>query len=96
MKYISVFVCASSLEELEAFVTKSDEILTQEVADDDYPALVSCIEQLSAVKERTATTDEMFPPLKETIELLRMYEQVKETTNIHVLYQNLFCLNLIG
>ena len=87
-------MCVSSLEELEAFVTKSDEILTQEVADDDYPALVSCIEQLSAVKERTATTDEMFPPLKETIELLRMYEQVIKTENIS--YQCLFCFILIG
>ena len=67
------------MEELEAFVATSDKILTQTVTDDDYPALVSCIKQLTAVKERTAATDEMFVPLKETIELLRMYEQVRET-----------------
>ena len=45
------------------------------MADGDYDALVQCIEQLSAVKERTAATDEMFEPLKETIELLRQYGQ---------------------
>jgi dynein heavy chain len=30
---------------------------------------------LLAVKDRQATTDEMFEPLKQTIELLKTYEQ---------------------
>jgi hypothetical protein len=37
--------------------------------------LVGCMGYLLAVKDRQATTDEMFEPLKQTIELLKTYEQ---------------------
>ena len=65
----------NSLADLAQFIEVSQAILTRPVADDDYEGLVECIEQLSAVKERTAATDEMFEPLKDTIELLRQYGQ---------------------
>lgn len=50
--------------------------LSVEVQDDDYDALVGVMGYLLAVKDRQATTDNMFEPLKETIELLNSYDQV--------------------
>lgn len=41
----------------------------------DYGGLVEVMGHLLAVKERHSATDAMFEPLKETIELLRAYEQ---------------------
>ena len=41
----------------------------------DYDGLVSCMGHLMAVKERQESTDEMFEPLKQTIELLKTYDQ---------------------
>ena len=45
------------------------------VEEGDYNGLVECMGYLFAVKDRQATTDEMFEPLKQTIELLKTYEQ---------------------
>ena len=53
----------------------ADEGLTKPVDEGDYDGLVECMGHLMAVKERQATTDEMFEPLKQTIELLRTYGQ---------------------
>lgn len=43
--------------------------------DGDYNGLVEVMGHLMAVKDRQSTTDEMFEPLKQTIELLKTYEQ---------------------
>ena len=47
-----------------------------EIQDGDYDGLVGVMGHLLAVKDRQATTDVMFEPLKETIELLQSYDQV--------------------
>ena len=49
--------------------------LTQPVEEGDYNGLVNVMGHLMAVKDRQAATDEMFDPLKQTIELLRNYSQ---------------------
>ena len=46
-----------------------------EVSEGDYEGLVAVIHHLQAVKNRLAATDEMFEPLKQTIELLKVYGQ---------------------
>lgn len=66
---------STSLKELADFIKHTDKGLTKPVDDGDYDGLVECMEHLTAVKERQATTDEMFEPLKQTIELLKTYEQ---------------------
>lgn len=50
--------------------------LNVEIQDGDYDGLVGVMGHLMAVKDRQATTDVMFEPLKETIELLHSYDQV--------------------
>ena len=50
--------------------------LSVEIEDGDYDGLVGVMGQLLAVKDRQAATDNMFEPLKETIELLQSYGQV--------------------
>lgn len=64
-----------SLKELGDFIKTTDNGLTKPVDEGDYNGLVECMGYLFAVKERQATTDEMFEPLKQTIELLKTYEQ---------------------
>lgn len=49
--------------------------LTNEVEEGDYNGLVDVMGHLMAVKDRSVTTDEMFEPLKHTIELLKGYDQ---------------------
>jgi dynein heavy chain len=53
----------------------ADAGLTKTVEEGDYKGLVECMGHLMAVKDRQVTTDEMFEPLKQTIELLRHYGQ---------------------
>ena len=60
---------------LTDFIKSTDGGLQKEVQDDDYDGLVDVMGHLSAVRERQQTTDEMFEPLKQTIELLKTYEQ---------------------
>lgn len=57
------------------FIKVTDVGLTTEVAEGDYKGLVDVMGHLMAVKDRSVTTDEMFEPLKHTIELLRSYDQ---------------------
>ena len=61
----------------------ADEGLLQQVQPGDYAALVSIMGFLLQVKERQPTTDEMFHPLEETIELLKFYDQdIPEEVNV--------------
>lgn len=64
-----------SLKELSAFITTTDQGLQKEVGEGDYAGLVDCMGNLIAVRDRQPATDEMFEPLKETIELLKTYNQ---------------------
>uniref|UniRef100_H3A2B2 Dynein axonemal heavy chain 9 n=1 Tax=Latimeria chalumnae TaxID=7897 RepID=H3A2B2_LATCH len=65
----------NSLSDLEEFIKVAEKGLNKKVEEGDYGGLVEVMGHLMAVKERQSTTDEMFEPLKETIELLKTYEQ---------------------
>lgn len=57
--------------------------MQQTVAEGDYNALVNVMGYLLNVKERQSTTDDMFTPLRDTIELLKFYDQdIPEEVNV--------------
>uniref|UniRef100_A0A8U8C9W7 Dynein axonemal heavy chain 17 n=1 Tax=Geospiza parvula TaxID=87175 RepID=A0A8U8C9W7_GEOPR len=64
-----------SLADLDEFIQTAERGLSRKVEKGDYSGLVEVMGHLLAVKERHSATDAMFEPLKETIELLRTYEQ---------------------
>uniref|UniRef100_A0A8B9IAP8 Dynein axonemal heavy chain 9 n=1 Tax=Anser brachyrhynchus TaxID=132585 RepID=A0A8B9IAP8_9AVES len=64
-----------SLNDLEEFIKIADRGLSKKVEKGDYDGLVEIMGHLMAVKERHGVTDAMFEPLKQTIELLKTYEQ---------------------
>ncbi|XP_058960986.2 dynein beta chain, ciliary-like [Pocillopora verrucosa] len=65
----------NSLNDLAEFIKVADVGLTQPVEEGDYNGLVAVMGHLMAVKDRQTVTDEMFEPLKQTIELLKTYGQ---------------------
>ncbi|XP_006898632.1 PREDICTED: LOW QUALITY PROTEIN: dynein heavy chain 9, axonemal [Elephantulus edwardii] len=65
----------NSLADLEVFIKTSESGLLMKVEKGDFKGLVEITGHLMALKERQSTTDEMFEPLKQTIELLKTYEQ---------------------
>lgn len=72
-----------SLSDLASFIREADEGLQQPVKEGDYERLVNVMGYLLNVKERQLTTDEMFEPLKQTIELLKFYDQeLPEEVNV--------------
>ena len=73
---LSSFPHAHSLNDLQEFIKVASGGLTTEVEEDDYDGLVGVMGHLLAVKDRQASTDTMFEPLKETLELLQSYDQV--------------------
>ncbi|XP_054702769.1 dynein axonemal heavy chain 9 isoform X1 [Grus americana] len=64
-----------SLADLDKFIKTADKGLSKKVEKGDYDGLVEIMGHLLAVKERHSVTDAMFEPLKQTIELLKKYEQ---------------------
>lgn len=73
----------SSLSDLGNFIRKADEGLLQQVAEGDYDGLVNIMAYLMNVKERAISTDEMFEPMQETIDLLKYYDQdIPEEVNV--------------
>ncbi|XP_070790567.1 dynein axonemal heavy chain 9 [Pituophis catenifer annectens] len=64
-----------SLSDLEEFAKIAEKGLNKKLEKGDYEGLVEVMGQLMAVKDRQSNTDEMFEPLKQTIELLKNYEQ---------------------
>lgn len=62
-----------SLGDLEAFMKAARTGLKTPVKEGDYDGLVEVMGHLMKVKERQVATDNMFEPLKQTIELLRTY-----------------------
>lgn len=70
-----LFVCFASLADLEMFIKNSESSLLKKVEKGDFKGLVEIMRHLMALKERQSSTDKMFEPLKQTIELLKIYEQ---------------------
>lgn len=60
--------------------------LSVDIVEGDYSALVEVMGHLMAVKERQQTTDNIFDPLKQTIELLKNYGQ-EMSDEVHQLLQ---------
>nr|XP_020013652.1 dynein heavy chain 17, axonemal [Castor canadensis] len=71
-RYLSDHVI-NSLADLEAFMKVARMGLTKHLKEGDYDGLVEVMGHLMKVKERQASTDSMFEPLKQTIELLKTY-----------------------
>nr|XP_058139450.1 dynein axonemal heavy chain 9 isoform X3 [Dasypus novemcinctus] len=65
----------NSLADLEVFIKNSESGLLKKVEKGDFKGLVEIMGHLMALKERQSSTDEMFEPLKQTLELLKTYEQ---------------------
>ncbi|CAK8694647.1 unnamed protein product [Clavelina lepadiformis] len=66
----------NSLSDLDKFIKVVDRGMSTEITDNlGYDELVTVIGYLRDVKSRQTTTDEMFEPLKQTIELLKTYDQ---------------------
>nr|XP_039332256.1 dynein heavy chain 17, axonemal [Saimiri boliviensis boliviensis] len=78
----------NSLADLEAFMKGARMGLMKPLREGDYDGLVEVMGHLMKVKERQAATDNMFEPLKQTIELLKTYgEEMPE--EIHLKLQEL-------
>lgn len=74
-----------SLQELEGFIKEATAGLTKPVEEGDYDGLVEVMGHLMRVKDRQATTDGMFEPLKETIALLSTYgEEMPEEIHLQL------------
>jgi dynein heavy chain len=71
----SVSLVSRSLQELSDFIKVTSAALSKPLKEGDYAALVTVMGHLQAVKERQQKTDEMFEPLKQTIELLKTFNQ---------------------
>ncbi|XP_006886407.1 PREDICTED: dynein heavy chain 17, axonemal [Elephantulus edwardii] len=78
----------NSLADLEAFMKVTRLGLTIPLKEGDYNGLVEVMGHLMKVKERQMTTDDMFEPLRQTIELLKTYgEEMPE--EVHTKLQEL-------
>lgn len=64
-----------SLKNLDEFIQETDQGLSAPIKDGDFDGLVKLMGNVIAVKERQSATDEMFEPLRETIDLLKAYQQ---------------------
>lgn len=72
-----------SLFDLAKFIQDADGGLMKPVVEGDYEVLVSVMGYLYNVKERQATTDKMFQPLTDTIQLLKYYDmELSEEVNV--------------
>ncbi|KAF0872636.1 DYH9 protein, partial [Crocuta crocuta] len=65
----------NSLADLEVFIRNTESGVLKKVEKGDFKGLVEIMRHLVALKERQSVTDEMFEPLKQTVELLKTYEQ---------------------
>ena len=63
----------NSLNDLTEFIKTTSSGLSVEVTEGDYDGLVAVMHHLMAVKDRMPTTDNMFEPLKQSIELLKTF-----------------------
>ncbi|XP_026717121.1 dynein heavy chain 17, axonemal-like, partial [Athene cunicularia] len=75
----------TSLQELEGFIQNTNTSLNKPLEEGDYEGLVEVMGVLMRVKERQATTDSMFEPLKETVALLSTYgEEMPEEIHLQL------------
>ncbi|CAG7732677.1 unnamed protein product [Allacma fusca] len=62
------------LSELENFLKEGEKGLTKPLREGDLQTLISVMEMLHKVKDKEAQYDNMFEPVKQYIELLKMYD----------------------
>ncbi|XP_062977556.1 dynein axonemal heavy chain 17 [Elgaria multicarinata webbii] len=75
----------TSLQSLATFMKEANAGLTKPVKEGDYDGLVEVMGHLMRVKERQIATDNMFEPLKQTIELLKVYgEEMPEEIHMQL------------
>lgn len=73
----------SNLMDLAIFIRRADEQLLQQINEGDYNGLVNIMAYLLNVKERAITTDDMFEPMQQIINLLKFYDQdIPEEVNV--------------
>ncbi|XP_055849033.1 dynein beta chain, ciliary [Episyrphus balteatus] len=78
-KWISLFKCdlidrvENSLQELEDFINEAKTTLSLELDKEDLDGLLKIMGILSAINEKQFIYDEMFEPIKEIVELLKLY-----------------------
>ena len=78
------------MKDLDEFIQVTDKGLTAQVKEGDYIGLVRLMASVMAVKERQSATDEMFEPLRETIELLKAYDH-DMSEDVHLQLQVRHC-----
>jgi dynein heavy chain, axonemal len=79
--FLNLISVTNSLTDLSDFIHKADQGLLQIV--EDYETLVSIMAFLLQVKERAVTTDNMFEPMRGTIDLLKYYDMdIPEEVNV--------------
>ena len=64
------------MNDLSKFIKVTGGGLEIEVEEGDYDGLVGVMHHLLSVKDRQPSTDDMFDPLKNMIDLLQAYGQV--------------------
>lgn len=73
----------TTLADLANFIRRADEQLLQQIIEGDYEGLVNIMAYLLNVKERAVTTDDMFEPMQEIINLLKYYDMdIPEEVNV--------------
>jgi hypothetical protein len=77
---------------LKFFIAEVEKELVKPLIEGDYDGLVKMMGILIRVKERQQATDEMFEPLRQTIELLKLYNQEMPE---EVVQQLLVCMRQI-
>eukprot|EP01135_Chromosphaera_perkinsii_P008680 Nk52_evm13s1444 gene=Nk52_evmTU13s1444 len=87
IKYLTEKV-QNSLEGLDEFTMTASNKMSEEVQEGDYEGLVNMMELLLAVRTRSQEADNMFEPLKETIDLLKQYD-VEMPDQVYTLLHNL-------
>ncbi|KAI5103364.1 dynein beta chain, ciliary, partial [Silurus meridionalis] len=83
----------NSLRDLQDFIAMVKQGLTKIVVEGDRECLVEVMERLYRVKTRQVATDNMFIPLKDTIEFLKIYD-VKFPQEVHTQLQARYSFSL--
>ena len=78
----------STLNELSEFTKSNKKGLGTKIEEGDYEGLISSMGLLHAIKHRQGTIDNMFEPLRKTVNLLRQFG-VEFEENIHKLLNDL-------
>ncbi|XP_015433748.1 PREDICTED: dynein beta chain, ciliary-like [Dufourea novaeangliae] len=76
LKEYLVNLITKQLEDLAEFLKAAMENFTQSIQEDDYDALLVTISYLKEIRDRQFEIEDMFDPIKKTIELLQHYQVV--------------------